>query len=261
MKPVIALCAAFSVVSGAAQAASSLLFVSNIPAPNATAASSYTLPTGTNTDWGYFNQLGTPDPTVTSFSATNTSTADTRNFTVTALNGGSVRGPGNLITGAPHSYFDFDNGDPSASVIGTGVRPSGIFNSQLGSDGATANAGLSLLLSGFSTQSLIQLWTYGYNVTGTLQAYVDGSLVSSYSLTDIVSENPGDGKTARIFTFDFTPESTSSSVEFRYFMTSASVDTSYAHVGFQAVAISPIPEPTTALLGLLTLPLLVRRRR
>ncbi len=246
--------------SAALSNAATLTYVSQSAAPNATQETSLTLPSGSGTDWGYWNRGS--GATAGPLAPTNTSTDGSIVMSISTYNGGNLRGPTNTTTGAPHSYFDFTNGTPAAAISATDLRPTGIFNSQLGTTGATALAGINLNLSGFTQASTIQIWTYGYNSTGTVQAFVDGSTTLIYEATGITAGNPGDGKSATLYTFNFTPDSTSSSVTFRYFLTDASVDTGAAHVAFQAVAISPIPEPASALLSALAgLPLLMRRRR
>ncbi len=246
--------------SAALSDAATLTYISQQADPNATQETSLTLPSGSGTDWGYWTRGsgGTAGP----LSPANTSTDGAIVMTISTYNGGNLRGPTNATTGAPHSYFDFTNGTPAVLQSSTDLRPTGIFNSQLGTTGANALAGINLNLSGFTQASTIQIWTYGYNSTGTVQAFVNGSTTPIYEATGVTTGNPGNGKTATLYTFDFTPDSTSSSVTFRYFLTGAAADPDAAHVAIQAVAISPIPEPASAFLAALAgLPLLMRRRR
>lgn len=230
---------------------------SGAAAPNVSAATSALLPSGTNTDWGFFYRNGGSGAT-SSFSATETSNTGGRAFTVTAVNGGNVRGPSEVVTGAPHSYFDYTNG--TTLEIGNDSRPTGVFNSGTGSVGAGNLAGVQMRLDGFSTQSLIQIWTFGYNATGNFQVFINGNAVAAFS-ESVMTGNPGNGKEARLFTLDFTPDSVTDFIDIRYTMTAAQ-DATNGHVGFQAVAISPIPEPTAvSLLGIAGAFCLIRRRR
>lgn len=232
------------------------LQVSGAAAPNSTTGTSLLLPSGANTDWGYFSRSGASGATST-FNANNTSSDGARVFTVTAVNSGNVRGPTDTTVGAALSYFDFTNGTSTVST--TDARPTGVFNSQLGSDGVTALAGVQLNLTGFTTQSQIQIWTFGYNATGLFEVFVNGA-AASFS-ESVSTGNPGNGKGARLFTLDFTPDSSTDFIDIRYTMT-ATTDTSSGHVGFQAVAIAPIPEPAAvSLLGLAGALGLIRRRR
>lgn len=246
----------FALSSGAHAAT---LTGSGAAASNNSTGAARLLPSGTDTDWGYWHQSGTPEPTVTSFNATNTSNTGGRLFTVTTLGGGNLRGPGTPSSGSPESFFDFTNGTPPAAPTANAARPSGIFNSQLGLGGANAGAGLQLSLTGFDTQSLIQIWTFGFHATGSFEVFLNGSSVPVFSQS-VVSTSVSNGKEAYLFSLDFTPDSPTDVVDIHYFMTDQADGN--AHVGFQTVAISPIPEPSSlALLGLGCATGFLRRRR
>lgn len=232
--------------------------------PNATPETSVAFPTGPNTDWGYFQyDYGDPGASanMTSMSAYNSADfSGSRNFVVTSINGGYLRGPGNLVTGAPLSYFDVSNGEWLSPA--SDVRPAGIFNSQLGSAGATANAGVQMSLNGFTTQSQIQIWTYGFGSTGIFEIFVNGATSAAYSQSVTVTSvnSPVAGKIGQLFTLDFTPDSTASTLDIVYRMTGSTNASS--HVGFQAITISPIPEPAAlSLLGIAGVLGFIRRRR
>ena len=226
-------------------------------APNSTTATAQTLPSGTDTDWGYYQQTGTPSPTVTYFDAANSSNTGGRSFTVTAVNGGTLRGPGTPDTSSPFSYFDFANG--TSPGTGDNVQPTGIFNSVLGTTGVNSSAGVQLSLTGFTGQSVIQLWTFAFQSTGLLEVFINGSDTVEFSQS-ISGAVPQGGKDASLVTLDFTPDSALDTVEIRYRLTST-LDATNGHVGFQAVAISPIPEPASLALLALTGGLFGLRRR
>jgi hypothetical protein len=229
--------------------------------PNSTAATSYALPSGPGTDWGYYQQLGDPGAFNTSASATNSADFDgDRNFVLSTIGGGNLRGPGNITTGAPLSFFDYTNGE--FPVSGNDFRPTGLFNSQLGAAGATLKAGVQMNLTSFTGPSQIQIWTYGFDATGRFEVFVNGSTTASYfqDVTVTSVSTPLAGKSAQLFTLDFTPDNEFSSLDIVYRMT-ASTNTA-SHVGFQAIVVSPIPEPAAvSLLGIAGALGLIRRRR
>lgn len=233
-------------------------------ATNNTIGTAYVMPSGAGTDWGIF--VKDNNPVSGPLNATNTSNTGARVFGVSAFNGGSIRGPGDLTTGAPFSYFSYSNGTtPASPVAGTDARPSGIFNSQLGNAGATAGpdgdkgAGVQLSVTGISSQSIISVWLFNFSSAGYLEVFLNGSSTASYTQTVASADNPPNGKNAYLLNLDFTPDSTADELLIRYRMTSSA---DFAHVGFQAIAISPIPEPASlALLATAAGIFGLRRRR
>jgi hypothetical protein len=231
-------------------------------APNNTADSPYLLPSGPNTDWGYWNRDNTGTP---SQAATNTSSdpSGSRTFTVVPLNGGSLRGPASASTGSPVGFFNYTNGTspdrPTSDTISS-FRPSGVFNSQLGPSGITAESGLQTTLTGFSTQSLISVWVFNFSAKGVFEVFVNGTLSFTQDVA-IPESNPAGGKAAYLFNLDFTPDNPEDQVNIRYRMTDRVSTEDNSHVGLQAISISPIPEPSSlALLALGTGILGFRRR-
>jgi hypothetical protein len=232
-------------------------------APNSGSDTPYLLPSGANTDWGYWNR---GNSNTSSQAATNTSSdpSGTRTFAVVPLNGGSVRGPGTPSSSSPFSFFNYTNGTtpdaPDGDTLAS-YRPSGVFNSQLGPSGINAQAGLQTTLSGFSTQSLISVWVFNFSAKGVFEVFINGTLNFTQEV-EIPASNPSQGKAAYLFNLDFTPDSSGDEVNIRYRMTDRISTDDNAHVGFQAIAISPIPEPASlALLALGTGALGFRRRR
>ena len=229
--------------------------------PNATPGTSYAFPTGPGADWGYYQQQGDPGAFATSLSAYNSADfSGNRNFVLSTLNGGNLRGPGDITTGAPLSYFDYSNGEFPVSA--NDFRPTGLFNSQLGSAGATAKSGVQMNLTSFSGPTQIQVWTYGFQSTGLFEVFVNGATTSAYSQSVTVTSvsTPVAGKIGQLFTINFTPDNLFSSIDITYRMTASSNASS--HVGFQAIAVSPIPEPAgLSLLGIAGVLGFIRRRR
>lgn len=218
---------------------------------------STTLPSGANTDWGYWikSETAVPGP----LNATNTSSTGTRTFSVSTFNGGSLRGPSNPSTGSPLHLISFDNGEDPVSA--SDLKPTGLFNSQLGSGGATAGAGLQLSVTGMATQSLINLWLFNYGAAGEVEVFLNGSETALYTTPIAFNGNGTGGKATTLLSLNFTPDSESDSLLIRYRMTSAS-DTTSGHVGLQTITIAPVPEPTAAaLLGLGAAVFGLRRRR
>lgn len=263
MKPTVAVIAlaAFSATAHAATLVGGV-----VAAPNSTAGTSYTMPSGTGTDWGFFNKDNTS--VASPFNATNTSGTGARVFAVSTFNGGSLRGPGNATTGAPLSFFNYNNGTtPVNSAAGTDSRPTGIFNTQLGSTGVGAGptgdkgSGVQFSVTGFSAQSLVSVWLFNFAATGVVEVFLNGSTNLLYTQQVTNPPNPTDGKNAYLLTLNFTPDNATDELLIRYRMT-ATDDATNGHVGLQAVAISPIPEPASlALLALAGGAFGFRRRR
>jgi len=223
-------------------------------APNGTAATSYAFPSGPGSDWGYFTATGdTGEPTLSAYNSNFNPAGGERNFVISTNNGTNLRGPGTPSTGSPASFFDFNNAE--FLNPGVDVRPTGLFNSTLG----TAGTGVKMNLGGFTTQTQIQIWTFGYQSTGIFEIFVNGATTSIYS-QEVVVTNPVNGKYAQLFTLDYTPASGSEYLDIVYTMTVA--DGGFSHVGIQAIATSPIPEPAgLSLLGIAGTLGFIRRRR
>ena len=117
-----------------------------------------------------------------------------------------------------------------------------------------------MTLTGLTGQSQIQIWTFGFQATGLFEVFVNGATSAAYSQS-VVMGSSGLGKPTQLFTLNFTPDSTASTIDVVYRMRAAT-DTNNAHVGIQAFAISPIPEPAAvSLLGIAGVLGLIRRRR
>jgi hypothetical protein len=210
------------------------------------------LPAGANTDWGYFNSGA---DVVASINASNTSDlTGTRTFTVTpAGTATNVRGSTTL----GDTRFSYTNGtDPISS--GT-QRVGGVFSSTTGPSGE--GSGVQLTVSSFSGTSLIELYTYEFRASGTLSVFLNGGADPAY--TQVITTGSDDGtKDGYKFSFTFTADSLTDTLRFQYIMDDAVGDNGSSNLGFQAIAISPIPEPTPLLLlSLSGLPLAMRRRR
>jgi len=226
-------------------------------APNGTAATSHMFPNSPGTDWGYFTYTGNPGSTLTSTSAQNSADiSGGRNFVLSTFNGNNLRGPTTPSSGSPASFFDFNNAEwTGTDNTGMDTRPTGLFNSGTG----TVGTGVQMNLGGFTTQSQIQIWTFGYQATGIFEIFVNGATTSIYS-QEVTVTNPTSGKYAQLFTLDYTPANSSEYLDIIFRMTVAGGANS--HVGIQAIAVSPIPEPAgLSLLGIAGVLGFVRRRR
>ena len=209
------------------------------------------LPSGTNTDWGYFDPSATA---VASLNATNTSNTGTRLFNVTAA------GTGTLVRGsASDSDNSFSYGDGTSPGSATTQKVGGVFSSLIGPGGE--GSGVKFSADSFSVPSLIELYTYEFRASGTLRVYLNADTTALYT-QQIITGGADGSKDGQKFSFNFTPDGTGDSLRFEYIMDDAVGDNSTANLGFQAIAISPIPEPGSLLLLALTgLPLAIRRRR
>lgn len=267
MKPSLLLPPALIVSAFSCSLHAATLLPSFSAAPNNLSTNPYTFPTGPDTDWAYWTRgSGTAAGPL---NANNSSSTGTRTFSIAVLNGTLLRGPTATDTGAPLSYFDYNNGEsPTApdSAIITTSKPTGLFNSLLGPNGVPntstgfEGAGIQTTLTGFTTQSLISVWVYNFSSQGTFEVYINNVL--SYTEVVAIPTNPTGGKAAYLFSLNFTPDSAADSVNIRYRMTDRLSTDGSAHVGMQAIAISPIPEPASlALLALGAATTGLRRRR
>lgn len=224
-------------------------------ATNTTTATDRLLPNGATADWGFWNPgNGTLVP---SMNATNTSNAGSQVFTVTAVTAIGAPIEANSVrssTSGANTYFSYSNGGSPLSA--SDVQFGGVFNGQIGTNGI--NSGIQMSLTGFTAPTTIQLWVYAYEATAQLTALVNDT-ASSFTATNV--SDTAATKPTTLFTFTFTPDSASDVVKFRYIMSSVD-DASVGNAGFVAVALTPIPEPSSvALLGAFSTLAVLRRRR
>ncbi len=220
-------------------------------ATNTSAATAAVLPSGTvadNTDWGYFTP---PTGAVSSINPSNTSSAGPRTFTVTGLGTTTdVRGSTTNTTG----FYKYSNGQSPVSNT-VGFQLGGVFNAATGPAGVTAGAGVQMTAGAFAVPSLIQLYVYNFNATGVFTAYVNNVATYTQTIADVSGAKAG-----YLFNLTFTPDTLADQIRFEYVMTAQSNNA--ANVGFQAIAISPIPETSSvALLGAAGILGLARRKR
>lgn len=224
-----------------AQANGATLLSSSFAADSSTRA----LPSVAGSDWAYWATTGT----VTG--PTNTSAEGGRNFAISAVGTTptSFLGSGS----AAGTKFTYTNGESPVSQ-GTAFAVGGIRTNLVST--AAVDTGLQVTLSSFTQTSRIQLWTFNYIASSTLNVYLGGSSTVAY--THDVTSSPS-GKPGYLYTFDFEPTSTSDQIRIEFIQKSGADLAS--NIGFQAIAITPIPEPSAVLLGLAALPLMARRRR
>lgn len=213
-------------------------------------AGSAILPSTPGTDWGLWAAGTNPSPATASI----TSTAGTRTFAVTTVGGTgtpTTRGSASLAS----TGFTFSNGDTSPS--GSGTQVGGVFNTS-GVGENTLGTGVALSLTSFTTPVRIQLYTYVFQAAGALSVYLDGNSTAIYSNTFASSSG---GKPGYVYTFDYIPDSPSSTLRFEQIKT-VSNDVVSSNVGFLGIAITPIPEVSSlALAGAGLILGLSRRRR
>jgi hypothetical protein len=212
---------------------------------NATPPASVNLTTAGTVDWAIWNlssSLSTPRL------PTNYKSGGPRAVSaISAVGGGSIRG----YTQVPTELYSYTDGANSPTTLTNSTQ-----NFAANSDLDTLGRGVSLTITGDPAQLYkVDVWTSGFNATGTLTANLTGA--TSYS--DFNSY--GASKTPALYSFTFQPNSASDLLTIQYVMT-ADLGSS-AHVGIQAVTISAIPEPSTLVLlvGALGALASVQRRR
>lgn len=160
---------------------------------------------------------------------------------------GSVRGFG----GVDDTFYSYTDGTSPETL--SDATQGFVGNASLDSLGS----GVTLSISGDPLQPLrVDIWTTGFRATGEMTVTLNGVAEPL-----VLSATFGADKTPALFRFVFQPDTVSDVLGISYVVTE---DTgSSAHIGIQAVAISPVPEPTvvTLLLGGLGVLGLRRRRK
>lgn len=164
--------------------------------------------------------------------------------------GASTRG-GNTATTA----FSFSDGTAPTTSLSSTSTLGLIFNSGL----ETVGNGVQFTVGGdVNTERQIRVWGAGFDGRGTFVASLNGAPDVTLLSQTYASNNP---KLNTLFTINYKPDNPTDLLTLRYTLTTNGTG-SNAHVGFQAAAVSEIPEPgsvaTLAAGGLL---LAVRRRR
>ena len=160
---------------------------------------------------------------------------------------GNVRGFG----GVDDTFYSYTDGTSPETL--SNATQGFVGNASLDSLGS----GVTLSITGDPLQPLrVDIWTSGFRATGEMTVSLNG-------VADpvVLTASFGADKTPALFSFVFQPDVLSDVLGISFVMTE---DTgSSAHIGIQAVAISPVPEPTvtTLLLGGLAVFALRRRRR
>lgn len=165
---------------------------------------------------------------------------------ISAVGGGSVRG----YTQVPTELYSYTDGNSPETLTNSTQ------NFAANSDLDTLGRGVSLTITGDPAQLYrVDVWTSGFNATGTLTA----SLTGTAGFSD--SNSYGASKTPALYSFTFQPNSAADLLTIQYVMT-ADLGNS-AHVGIQAVTLSAIPEPSSLALlaGSAAALAFVRRKR
>jgi hypothetical protein len=210
---------------------------------NTTPAASVNLTTAGTYDWAIWNistSLSTPRlPTNTKNGGPQAISA------ISAVGGGSVRG----YTQVPTELYSYTDGKNSPTTLTNSTQ-----NFAANSDLDTLGRGVSLTITGDPTKLYqVDVWTSGFNATGTLTAALSGA--TTYS----ASNSYGGTKTPALFTFFFQPNSVTDLLNIQYVLTSD--DGTSAHVGIQAVTIAVVPEPSSLVLLAGGLGMIALRRR
>lgn len=212
------------------------------------------LTTGGTTNWAIWNYSSTT--TLASVSPSNTragapGSAAIPGFIsdITAATTGNVRGGTNGTM-----TFNYSNGNPAVATSGS--SPIGlVFDTDLD----TPNQGVKLSVTGAPLASYrVDVWATGYDGTGRMTA----SLANATTLT-LDSQAYAFSKDPTLFSFIFTPDSASDTLNLSYTLLTNGTATNISHVGIQAVTVTLIPEPSSAMamIGGLAMLGFVRRRR
>jgi len=226
------------------------------------AGSTFALPSGTGSDWAYWNSTANP---VTGPS--NTSSAGNRNFSVSTL------GTATSLLGSSSkasTRFTYSNGENPTSN-GSAFDVGGIRNNLTGA--SAVGSGIQMTLGSFSTESnsRIQIWTYNYMAGGTMSVFVNDSTQAAYvgviPFVPTEAGNSSTGKNGYLFTIEFQATAPADTLRFEYVMHEQSTagtpaQQANANVGFQAAAITLVPEPaSSALVAFAAAAFGLRRRR
>ena len=148
---------------------------------------------------------------------------------ISAVGGGSVRG----FTQVPTELYSYTDGKNTPTTLTNSTQ-----NFAANSDLDTLGRGVSLTITGDPTKVYkVDVWTSGFNATGTLTATLAGATTYSASNSYLASKTPA------LFSFTFQPNSVTDLLNIQYVMTAD--NGSSAHVGIQAVTIAVVPEPAS----------------
>lgn len=174
--------------------------------------------------------------------------------------GGGTAGFRASTNSTPNWDFVFTGGTPTAS--GTVSDVNGVFHPDTGSAGK--GVGLTVTLPTTNTY-IITLFVAGFNTTTQLTASLAGATALTNSTFTPVSNDP---KSMAYFQITATADAANSPVTLEIINTALSnpslpgsgIDAN-GHVMISAVAVQLIPEPTTAVMGLISAATLAFRRR
>lgn len=174
--------------------------------------------------------------------------------------GGGTAGFRASTTSTPNWDFAYTGGTPTAS--GTVSDVNGVFHPDIGSAGK--GVGLTVTLPTTSTY-IITLFVAGFNTTTQLTASLAGTTALTNSTFTPVSNDP---KSMAYFQITATADAANNPVTLEIINTALSNPSTpgnpidgNGHVMIAAVAVQLIPEPTTAVMGLISAAALTLRRR
>jgi len=166
---------------------------------------------------------------------------------------GNLQGSATLGSG----FFNYTNGVSPVS-LGAAAKFGTAFNTTLD----TVGTGMSFTVTGDPTKVYrVSVWATGFNGQGTLIASLNGATNIQLATQTFVN-----GKAPVLFTFDFQPDSATDLLNLSYTLTTdtpngSGTTGSNSHVAIQAVTVSVIPEPSSALALVGGLGMLGFRRR
>ena len=173
---------------------------------------------------------------------------------ITRLGGGALRSPG---ADNSSQSFSWTTSDATGSVASPAdKRLSGVFSATLSTQGQGVSLTLTNLaaLTGGQTY-LITLYGYSYGARGQATASIGATSVNQLSANINTTV-----RNAELYQFSFNPDSTDDVLTLAYAISSAGNDAN-AHTAIQAVAISIIPEASSAVMALAGATVLLARRK
>lgn len=208
-------------------------------------------------DWAYWEQTGASyasplAPTNEKSGASLISSASV--FNDSDGTNGTLRGSGGSSTSGLYSFSDGTSPQSSPGLAMAGL----VFNSQLGT--GSVGDGFTLQITGDpGAERYVNLYLGGFSVTGRLELTLAGVTTVVDTSQTFGSSSP---KGIAVYSLRFQPDLVTDLLTVTYTVDSVQGSNANAHVGLEAVTVSNIPEPGSALLlGIGAIALAGKRRR